>query len=117
MPRRKDTKMLDNPVERRRLARENVRSSAPKDEDVDPREVLSTWSREMRVLVRNARINIPLRDPIEVRRHLALIEDVIHNLRVQLVQRGSDESLLILARGTLRTLNQRINAYRKPAQD
>lgn len=114
--------MLNDPIARARLAAENVRDSAPKklkktDQDADPYDVMSPWSRESRVMAKNARVNFPLRDVVELRRHLAMAEETIHELRLQLVQRDAHQSLLILARGTLRQLNQRINAYRYPAPD
>ena len=114
--------MLDDPVARQRFAAEIVRDSKPKklkkaDQDADPFDVMAPWSRENRVMAKNARVNFPLRDVIELRRHLAMAEETIHELRLQLVQRRSHESQLILARGTLRQLNQRINAYRFPAPD
>lgn len=114
--------MLNDPIARARFAAEVVRDSKPKklkktDENADPYDVLSPWSRESRVMAKNARVNFPLRDVVELRRHLAMAEETISALRLQLVQYAPNESHLILARGTLRQLNQRINGYRFPKPD
>lgn len=65
----------------------------------------------------SVRLNLPLRDPVECRRHLALIEDVAHRLRMQLEDRRPDRSLLFMVRGELRMLNRKLNAYRTVRRD
>lgn len=66
---------------------------------------------------KNVRLNLPLRDPVEVKRHLSMIEDTVHRLRLLLEERKPDRSLLFMVRGELRQLNQKLNAYRRVSGD
>lgn len=108
--------MLDDPVARQVFARNLVDSSKPKNPDADPRDVLTPFSRDL-VGVKNVMLNIPLRDPVEVRRYLALLEETCRELRLRLVQHGTDQSHLFMVRGVMRQLNKKMNAYRKPRPD
>ena len=65
----------------------------------------------------SVRLNLPLRDPSECRRHLALIEDTAHRLRMLLEERRPDRSLLFMVRGEIRHLNKKLNAYRTTRRD
>lgn len=108
--------MLNDPVARARWAKELVDASRPRDEVEDPRDVLSDFDRSI-VGTKAVSLKFPLRDPQECRRHLALAEETIRALRLQLEGRRTDRSHLFMARGVLRHLNQKINAYRSPAKD
>jgi hypothetical protein len=84
--------------------------------DMDPRDVLTAFDRSI-VGSDSVRLNLPLRDPVECRRHLALIEDTVHRLRLLLEERRPDRSLLFMVRGELRQLNRKLNAYRTTRRD
>ena len=108
--------MLSDPAARARWAKELVDASRPREEDHDPRDVLNDFDRSI-VGTKAVALKIPLRSPEECRRHLALAEETFRALRLQLEGRRTDRSHLFMARGVLRNLNQRINAYRMPAKD
>ena len=84
--------------------------------DMDPRDVLTAYDRSI-VGTDSVRLNLPLRDPAECRRHLAMIEDVAHRLQRLLDQNKPDRSLLFSVRGELRQLNKKLNAYRTSRRD
>ena len=79
-------------------------------------DVLSEFDRNI-VGGESVRLNLPLRDPVECRRHLALLEDTAHRLRMLLEERRPDRSLLFMVRGELRSLNKKLNAYRVTRRD
>ena len=79
-------------------------------------DVLSEFDRNI-VGGDSVRLSLPLRDPVECRRHLALIEDAAHRLRMLLEERRPDRSLLFMVRGELRQLNRKLNAYRIVRRD
>ena len=79
-------------------------------------DVLSAFDRDI-VGTDSVRLNLPLRDPVECRRHLALLEDTVHRLRLLLEERKPDRSLLFMVRGELRQLNKKLNAYRTSRRD
>lgn len=79
-------------------------------------DVLSEFDRNI-VGGDSVRLNLPLRDPVECRRHLALLEDTVHRLRMLLEERRPDRSLLFMVRGELRSLNKKLNAYRVTRRD
>ena len=84
--------------------------------DMDPRDVLSPFDRDV-IGTDAVRLNLPLRDPVECRRHLALLEDTVHRLRMLLEERKPDRSLLFMVRGEMRQLNRKLNAYRTSRRD
>ena len=108
--------MLSDPAARARWAKELVDASRPREELADPRDVLCEFDRSI-VGHKAVALKIPLRDPQELRRHLALAEETFRALRLQLEGRRTDRSHLFMGRGVLRDLNQKINAYRMPAKD
>lgn len=79
-------------------------------------DVLSPFDRDV-IGADAVRLNLPLRDPVECRRHLALLEDTAHRLRMLLEERKPDRSLLFMVRGELRQLNRKLNAYRTSRRD
>lgn len=85
-------------------------------EGTDIRDVLAPSDRAI-VGTDAVRLNLPLRDPVECRRHLAMIEDVAHRLQRLLDQNKPDRSLLFSVRGELRSLNKKLNAYRTGRRD
>lgn len=95
----------------RRIAAEAMEGS-----ERDPRDVLSEFDRNI-VGAMSVVIKVPLRDPVEVRRHLAILEDGLHQLRFVLEGRNPDRSLLWAVRGGIRQLNKKINAYRAPRDE
>lgn len=107
--------MLDG-AERQKWARDMVRASRPKDDLADPRDVLGEFDRKI-VGAASVTIKLPLRDPVEVRRHLEMIEEACRVLRLQLEQHAKDRTHLFTVRGVMRLLHQRINAYRTPRRD
>ena len=107
--------MLNDPAARARWAKELVDASRPREEH-DPRDVLCEFDRSI-VGTKAVALKFPLRDPQELRRHLALAEETFRALRLQLEGRRTDRSHLFMGRGVLRDLNQKINAYRMPAKD
>lgn len=86
------------------------------EESRRPGDVLSAFDRDI-VGTDSVRLNLPLRDPVECRRHLALLEDTVHRLRMLLEERKPDRSLLFMVRGELRQLNKKLNAYRTSRRD
>lgn len=108
--------MLSDPTARARWAKELVDASRPRDDIDDPRDVLNEFDRSI-VGTKSVALKFPLRDPQECRRHLALAEETFRALRLQLEGRRTDRSHLFMARGVLRELNQKINAYRTPSKD
>ena len=81
----------------------------------DPRDVLSGWERETFFGSNSVQLRIPLRDPVEVRRHLTLIEDTVHALRLRIEQTpGDDRTDLLTVRGVVKVLNHKLNAFRAP---
>ena len=106
--------MLDDPEARREFAREIARASQPKGDDA--RDVLAPFDRDI-VGHKSVMIKLPLLDPVEVRRHLEIIEETCRALRLRMQQHGTDRSHLFVARGVMRLLTQRLNAYRTPRKD
>lgn len=81
----------------------------------NPNDVLPAWTRDNFFGAAAVQMRLPLRDPVEVRRHLAIVEQSIHDLRVHLDQVNvNDRSALLTVHGSIRTLNQRLNAYKNP---
>lgn len=108
--------MLNDPLARRDAAKQIAMDSLPKHEDRDPRDVLTDFDRDI-VGAKSVTLRLPLRDPVEVRRHLALIEETARALRLRMQERGTDRSHLFTARGVMRQLHQKLNAYRTPRKD
>lgn len=107
-------KMSDGAIARAMFAKQLVADSAGLDER-DPRDVLSSWDRDSFFGGKTVQLRIPLRDPVEVRRHLAIAEAAIHELRCKLdAQRNTDRQDLLMVVGVVRALNQKLNAYRSP---
>lgn len=81
--------------------------------DMDPRDVLSKWDRETFFQWDSVQLRIPLRDPTEVRQHLKIMSDVIHDLLYKLEKdpRG-DRTDLLTVHSVVKSLNQKLNAYR-----
>lgn len=95
---------------------QQIAREAMGNNDRDVRDVLSQFDRDI-IGPDSVMLRLPLRDPVEVRRHLAMIEDVAHRLRMQLEERRPDRSLLFMVRGEWRKLHQKLNAYRTPRRD
>lgn len=109
--------MLHDPVLRARAAAEIARESAPPKDDLrDPRDVLTDFDRDI-VGAKSVTIKLPLRDPVEVRRHLAIMEETCRALRLRLQERSTDRGHLFMVRSVLRGLHQKLNAYRTPRKD
>jgi hypothetical protein len=109
--------MLDNPIARSQWARKLVDDTAPKKDELDDaRDVLTPFDRDI-VGAASVTIKLPLRDPTEVRRHLALIEETARALRLRLEKRDTDRGHLFMVRGAFRSLHQKLNAYRTPRKD
>lgn len=103
------------PLDTQAIGRQ-IAADAMRDTDRDPRDVLNEFDRSI-VGTDSVRLLLPLRDPVECRRHLALIEDTVHRLRMLLEERRPDRSLLFMVRGEMRRLNQKVNAYRNVRRD
>lgn len=107
---------LDDAVARAQAAKEIARDSLPRNEERDPRDTLADFD-QMIVGGKSVIIKLPLRDPVEVRRHLAMIEETVRGLRLRMQDKATDRSHLFTARGVLRQLHQKLNAYRTPRKD
>jgi len=106
--------VLNDPVARAAWAKKLAADTAPGN-GRDPRDTLSGWDRETFFGGASVQLRIPLRDPAEARRHLALVEQAVHDLRHHLEQvTQTDRSALLTIHGTIRTLNQKLNAYKTP---
>jgi hypothetical protein len=109
--------MLDNPVARQQFARELAKSSmGGGDEDGPAADMLSAFDRSI-VGGNSVIIKLPLRDPVEVRRYLGLIEETCRELRLRMEQRSTDRSHLFMVRGVLRVLHKKLNAYKTPRRE
>lgn len=108
--------MLNDPVWRAKAAKENVEASRPRDEEHDPRDVLSEFDRDI-VGAKSVNIRLPLRDPQECRVHLGMLEETCRALRLNLEGKRTDRTHLFMVRGVLRELNQKLNAYRFPSKN
>lgn len=108
--------MLNDPVARQQFAKELART-VMKDSDVDdPRDVLSAFDRTI-VGGASVIVKLPLRDPVEVKRHLAIIEETCRELRLRMEHKSTDRSHLFMVRGVMRVLHQKLNAYRTPRRE
>jgi hypothetical protein len=107
---------LDDPETRAAWARDLVAKSAPKNKESDPRDTLSPFERDI-VGGNSVVLKIPLRDPVELRRHLAMAEETMRELRLRLEQSAKDRSHLFMARAVIRSLHLKINPYRRPARE
>jgi len=96
------------------FGRDLVRASRVQDDD--PRDVLTGFDRKV-MGASSVTIKLPLRDPVEVRRHIAMMEEACRVLRLQLERTMPDRTHLFAVRGMMRLLNQRMNAFRKPRTD
>ena len=106
--------VLDNPAERAAWAKKLAKESAPKGER-DARDTLSGWDRDMFFGGKAVQLRIPLLDPVMVRTHLAMVEAAVRDLRLHLEQvKETDRSALLTVHGAVRTLNQKLNAYKTP---
>jgi hypothetical protein len=85
----------------------------------DASDVLGDWERDLASGgAKSVDVRIPLKDPMMLRRHLAMIEETCHQIRVRMERGGSkDRSDLIMARGVLRLLHKKLNAYRAPRKE
>jgi hypothetical protein len=82
---------------------------------VQSRDVLSDWDRDMFFNGKTVQLRLPLRDPAEVRRHLALTVDTLTALLKRLQdQPKGDRTDLLTVHGVIRALNQKLNAHRNP---
>lgn len=107
--------MLNDPIARQQFAKELART-VMKDGVDDARDVLSAFDRTI-VGGNSVVIKLPLRDPVEVKRHLALIEETCRELRLRMEHKSTDRSHLFMVRGVMRLLHQRLNAYRTPRRE
>jgi hypothetical protein len=99
--------MLNDPVQRAILAKRNVMESR-KDYNED---TLSEFDRSI-VGAKSAQLRLRLTDAEDVMRHLAIIENGIHQLRLAAAKQGKDRSRLLLVGSTIREINRKINAKR-----
>lgn len=99
--------MLNDPVQRA-IAAKRI---SEKSKGIDSDDTLSDFDRG---IVGAARVDIrlPLKDAQLVMRHLAMIEDTVHDLRAAASKLNKDRSRLFLIRGTLKELNGKLNAKR-----
>ena len=81
--------------------------------DKDPRDVLSDFNRNI-LGASSATLRIPLRDPVELDRHLDMIIGNLQTMRAAMQRMGNNRSALFLARSTVHALNQKINEYKTP---
>jgi hypothetical protein len=103
---------LNNAALRAEFAKKIVADSA----DEYDGDVLTPFDRDI-VGASSVQLRIPLKDPVALRTHLALIEETARALRLRLEQSAKDRSHLFTARGVIRQLNKRINAYRVGDRD
>lgn len=62
----------------------------------------------------SVRINIPLRDPAQLKHHLQVLNATIHECILLLDRGGSkDRSLIFDVRGRIRMTGKKINCFRK----
>ena len=102
----------NNTVQRALWAKKIVEDSAGSS-DRDPRDVLTAWDREFMLGYNSVQLRIPLRDPVELRRHLELVEAAVRELRYTLGLRiQSDRVDLMTAQGVFRSLTKKLNAMR-----
>ena len=99
--------MLHDPEAGKRIVRESKVK-----EGRDARDVLSEWDQEHFFGGKTVQLRLPLRDPAEVKRHLMLIEDVVHSLITRLENRTTDRSDLLAVQGAIKALTHRLNAYK-----
>jgi hypothetical protein len=82
----------------------------------DQIDVLSEFDRS--IVGTCVRLQIPTRDPVELARHMRLLIGVAERIVLEAERGGrKDRSILFSARGELRLLNQKLNAFpsgRKP---
>jgi hypothetical protein len=107
--------MLDDPVARQRFAKDLART-VMKDNVDDARDVLSAFDRTI-VGGNSVVVKLPLRDPVEVKRHLAIIEETCRELRLRMEHKSTDRGHLFMVRGVMRLLHQKLNAYRTPRRE
>lgn len=107
--------MLNDPVARQQFAKELARV-VMQDTDADLRDVLTPFARDI-VGGASVIVKLPLRDPVEVKRHLALIEETCRELRLRMEHKSTDRGHLFMVRGVMRMLHQKLNAYRTPRRE
>ena len=103
---------LDSIAARAAFARKLVEDSlGPAGKD--PRDVLQPWDRENFLGADSVQLRIPLRDPVEVRQHLRLVEAAVRAVLVSLdPMTMGDRSALLLVQTAIKGLSKKINAYR-----
>ena len=99
--------MLNDPVKRAIAAKQINEESRLEREDGDS---LSRFDRDVAGPAR-VDIRLPLKDPQLVMRHLAMIEGVVHDLRVAAVKLDG-RSRLYLIGSTLRVLGKKLSSKR-----
>lgn len=81
----------------------------------NPNDVLPSWDRDNFFGGKSVQLRIPLGDPVTARRHIDLVYQAMHDLRVHMDQlKVTDRSALLYVHGAFRTLNQRLNSYKNP---
>jgi hypothetical protein len=97
-------------------AKQLVADSAPVSSR-DPRDLMSNWERDTYLGFNAVQLRIPLRDPLEARHHLALVEQAFRELRLRLEQApAGDRSDLLTIQATVRTLTKKLNAVKTPTR-
>ena len=101
--------MLNDPIARAIAAKRITEDSKLLDgEDSD---TISRFDREI-VGAKRVDIRLPLNDATLVMRHLEMVENTVHNLRLAAAKLGKDRSRLFLIRGTLKELSGKLNSKR-----
>ena len=101
------------PEERRAFGKQLAHDNPLNPEN--PNDVLPSWDRDNFFGGKAVQLRIPLGDPATARRHIDLIYQAMHDLRVHMDQlKVTDRSALLYVHGAIRTLNQRLNGYRTP---
>lgn len=108
--------MLNDPAARQAFAKELARVVMKDNDMVDARDVLTPFDR-MVVGGASVIVKLPLRDPVEVKRHLAIIEETCRELRLRMEHKSTDRGHLFMVRGVMRMLHQKLNAYRTPRRE
>jgi hypothetical protein len=104
------------PAGRKQAVEEILRDSADGAESADSaKDVLSEWDRDNFIFADSAQVRIPLQSSESVCRNLKFLIAVAETLVTDLQAEGvSERTKLMSAHMTIRRLNGRINAYRKP---
>jgi len=101
--------MLNDPVARAIAAKKITEES--KLLDAEDGDTISRFDRDI-VGAKRVDIRLPLNDAQLVMRHLGMIENTIHDLRLAAAKLDRDRSRLFLIRGTLRALSGKLNGKR-----